>query len=233
VEYVKQKWTEAAERDTRSGSATVPTVSVDIGPATQMLLGTAGRVAGIRIVTAGQVPKTIQPGGPTAVGNDVQNGMHYMCYLADVNTCDSAFKQETNLERAEVNSNVATGQQVQVPRDQPTVEIPVENTPTAPPQQNAWNNAQEAPPYQAPPTPQVEETHWGHNGSSQLKLESNGASRRFYYIEPRIGLIEVGVAQGMVAFEGTQSGNIYTGTAYVFSKVCGATGKWFYRAGPA
>jgi hypothetical protein len=194
VEYVKQKWTEAAERDTRSGSATVPTVSVDIGPATQMLLGTAGRVAGIRIVKAGQVPKTIQPGGPTAVGN---------------------------------------GQQVQVPPDQPTVEIPVENTPTAPPQQNAWNNAQEAPPYQAPPTPQVEETHWGHNGSSQLKLESNGASRRFYYIEPRIGLIEVGVAQGMVAFEGTQSGNIYTGTAYVFSKVCGATGKWFYRAGPA
>jgi hypothetical protein len=222
IEYVRQKW------NTHDGSSTVPTIPVDIGPTTQMLLGTAGRVAGIRIVTADQIPKTIQPGGPTAVGNDVQNGMHYVCYLADVSTCEAAFKQEANLERAGAGngsrSEVTTGQQVQIPQAQvPTVEVPTENTPTPPPQQNAWNNPVEPPPYQAPPTPQVEETHWDHNGSS-LKLESNGASRRFYYIEPRIGLIEVGVAQGMVAFEGTQSGNIYTGTAYVFSKVCGAIG---------
>jgi hypothetical protein len=226
VEYGKHKWNEGAERDTHGGSSTVPTVSVDIGPNVQALLGTPGRVTGIRIITADQVPKTIQPGGPTAVGNDVQNGIHYVCYLADVSTCEAAFKQEVNLERATGGSgstgNITPGQQVQIPQAQPPT-VEVENTPPPPSQQNAWNNAEESPSYPPPVTPQVEEKQWDQNGSS-LKLVANGVSRRFSYIEPREGLREVGVSQGMVAFEGTQTGNVYTGTAYVFSRICGAIG---------
>jgi hypothetical protein len=64
---------------------------------------------------------------------------------------------------------------------------------------------------------------WNHNGST-LTLEANGASGRFVFIEPRVGLREVGVTQGMVAFEGKRSGNVYKGTAYVFSRICGPVG---------
>jgi hypothetical protein len=75
-----------------------------------------------------------------------------------------------------------------------------------------------------PATPQIElERHWDLNGSL-VKLESNGASRRFLYLDPREGLVAVGVTQGAVEFEGTQNGNVYTGTAYVFSRICGAIG---------
>jgi hypothetical protein len=75
-----------------------------------------------------------------------------------------------------------------------------------------------------PDTSQIEhEKHWDLNGSL-VKLESNGASRRFLYLEPREGLLAVGVTQGPVEFEGTQNGNVFTGTAYVFSRVCGAIG---------
>jgi hypothetical protein len=67
------------------------------------------------------------------------------------------------------------------------------------------------------------ERYWNHNGSS-LKLEATNAMRRFVYIEPREGLKEVGVKQGTLAFQGKRIGNIYKGTAYVFSQKCGAIG---------
>jgi hypothetical protein len=67
------------------------------------------------------------------------------------------------------------------------------------------------------------EKHWDHNGSL-LKLETDKATRRFVFTEPRKGLREVGVNPGMVEFEGRQSGEIYEGTAYVFSRICGPIG---------
>jgi hypothetical protein len=57
-----------------------------------------------------------------------------------------------------------------------------------------------------------------------MKLESNGASRRFLYVAPHEGLRKAGVREGTVEFQGTQNGNLYDGTAYVFSRVCGAIG---------
>jgi len=65
--------------------------------------------------------------------------------------------------------------------------------------------------------------HWNHNGSS-LRLEVNKATRRFVFTEPREGLREVGVAAGMVVFEGKRIGKPFEGTAYVFSLNCGAVG---------
>jgi hypothetical protein len=67
------------------------------------------------------------------------------------------------------------------------------------------------------------EKHWNHNGSL-LKMETDKATRRFVFTEPREGLREVGVAPGMVAFEGRQSDDVYEGTAYVFSRICGPIG---------
>jgi hypothetical protein len=75
-----------------------------------------------------------------------------------------------------------------------------------------------------PGAPEVAlEKRWNHNGSL-LRSDEKGVNRRFYYVEPRSGLREVGVKPGMIAFEGTQNGDVYAGTAYVFSKVCGAIG---------
>jgi hypothetical protein len=75
-----------------------------------------------------------------------------------------------------------------------------------------------------PVAPQIAlEKHWNHNGSL-LKLETDKATRRFVFTEPREGLRQVGVTQGMVAFEGSQSGDVYEGTAYVFSRICGPVG---------
>jgi hypothetical protein len=75
-----------------------------------------------------------------------------------------------------------------------------------------------------PIAPQIAlETHWNFNGSL-MKLESNGASRRFLYVAPHEGLRKAGVREGTVEFQGTQNGNLYDGTAYVFSRVCGAIG---------
>jgi hypothetical protein len=72
------------------------------------------------------------------------------------------------------------------------------------------------------PTP-IAPTAWNYNGSS-IRLESTNEMRRFVYVEPREGLREVGVTSGMVAFEGTRKGNVYEGTAFVFSQKCGAIG---------
>lgn len=73
------------------------------------------------------------------------------------------------------------------------------------------------------PPPPVVEKNWIHNGSS-LKLEMNGTRRRFLFIQPREGLLEEGVTEGMVAFDGIQNGDWLEGTAYVFSRRCGPIG---------
>jgi hypothetical protein len=76
-----------------------------------------------------------------------------------------------------------------------------------------------------PGTPQVVlERHWNQNGSL-FKLELNDeGKRRFLFVEPREGLKEVGVTQGMAEFEGDQVGSLYRGTGYVFSRICGPIG---------
>lgn len=64
-------------------------------------------------------------------------------------------------------------------------------------------------------------TRWTHNGSL-MRLEADGAKRRFYYAAPRAGLKARGVTAGTLLFEGEKSGDWYVGTAYVFSQNCGA-----------
>jgi hypothetical protein len=54
-----------------------------------------------------------------------------------------------------------------------------------------------------------------------MVLQAEGAKRRFIYAEPRSGLLEVGVRQGTVLFDGTRQGRRYQGRAYVFSWACG------------
>jgi hypothetical protein len=66
-------------------------------------------------------------------------------------------------------------------------------------------------------------TEWVHNGSL-LYMVAKGRIREFYFSNPRAGLIEVGVGRDTPAFRGIRSGDRYSGTAYVFSKTCGAIG---------
>ena len=62
--------------------------------------------------------------------------------------------------------------------------------------------------------------YWDHNGS-RMDLIADGATRKFAYRDPRPGLIEEGVAQGTLVFVGKRQGDQYSGTAYLFSKLCG------------
>lgn len=61
---------------------------------------------------------------------------------------------------------------------------------------------------------------WDHNGSV-MRLEADGATRRFTYMNPRKGLHEVGVNGDTILFDGRREGNRYVGTARWFSKACG------------
>ena len=67
------------------------------------------------------------------------------------------------------------------------------------------------------------ESLWEHNGSV-MQLRADGTRRSFEYVVPRAGLREVGVVAGAVLFEGSQTGDQYSGTAYLFSKACGRIG---------
>ena len=71
---------------------------------------------------------------------------------------------------------------------------------------------------------------WDHNGSV-MALYAVGDGRVFRYQEPRIGMRQEGVVSGAVRFEGTKTGNTYSGTAFVFSRRCGAHP--FHVSGPA
>lgn len=62
---------------------------------------------------------------------------------------------------------------------------------------------------------------WNHNGSV-MALYAVGDGRVFRYQEPRIGMQQEGVVAGTVRFQGTKTGNSYSGTAFVFSRRCGA-----------
>ena len=64
---------------------------------------------------------------------------------------------------------------------------------------------------------------WNHNGST-MKLVSNGVQRQFYYENPRQGMRDEGVRRGTLLFEGTRTGNGYSGTAYVFLRGCSPKG---------
>jgi hypothetical protein len=57
-----------------------------------------------------------------------------------------------------------------------------------------------------------------------MRLRAEGTSRSFEYVVPRAGLREVGVLAGTVLFEGSQTADQYSGTAYLFSKNCGRIG---------
>lgn len=64
-------------------------------------------------------------------------------------------------------------------------------------------------------------TVWNLNGS-QMELSANGTQREFRYRTVRPGLAEVGIHPGTVIFKGSRAGNEYSGTAFVYSKSCGA-----------
>jgi hypothetical protein len=70
---------------------------------------------------------------------------------------------------------------------------------------------------------------WDHNGS-QVSLSATGARRQFHYQAPMASLLGLGVQPGTLLFDGRRNGNQYSGTAYVFSKVCGA--RAYAVAGP-
>jgi hypothetical protein len=64
---------------------------------------------------------------------------------------------------------------------------------------------------------------WEHNGSI-LQLREEGAERSFHYSQPRVELRKAGVRDGTVLFKGRKIGKRFSGTAYRFSKACGAVG---------
>jgi hypothetical protein len=72
-------------------------------------------------------------------------------------------------------------------------------------------------------TPGAANSVWEHNGST-LQLREEGALRSFRYSKPRAELQKAGVEDGTVLFEGKKIGNRFSGTAYRFSKGCGAVG---------
>jgi hypothetical protein len=64
---------------------------------------------------------------------------------------------------------------------------------------------------------------WNHNGSI-MKLVANGASRQFFYQNPRQGMVNEGVRSGTLLFEGFRNGGTYSGTAFIFQRRCGSFG---------
>jgi hypothetical protein len=71
--------------------------------------------------------------------------------------------------------------------------------------------------------PGAADSLWEHNGSI-LQLREEGTVRSFRYSQPRAELKKAGVGDGTVLFHGKQVGNRFSGTAYRFSKGCGAVG---------
>ncbi len=66
------------------------------------------------------------------------------------------------------------------------------------------------------------DSYWMHNGSL-MRLTASGATRIFAYVTPRASLRDIGVSEGDVVFEGAKSGDVYRGTAWLFSSRCGKT----------
>jgi hypothetical protein len=70
---------------------------------------------------------------------------------------------------------------------------------------------------------------WNHNGSTTY-LVAQGKQRRFYFEQPRPTMRSVGARPNDLVFEGSVTGQSYSGTAYIFNRRCG---KFPYRvSGP-
>jgi hypothetical protein len=54
-----------------------------------------------------------------------------------------------------------------------------------------------------------------------MRLDADGATRRFVYVTPRPGMAAAGAKPGDVVFEGRRERDTYTGTAYFYSRSCG------------
>jgi hypothetical protein len=61
---------------------------------------------------------------------------------------------------------------------------------------------------------------WNHNGSS-VNLVAQGRSRKFFYDQPRSGMLSAGARSGSMIFDGEAVGQQYRGTAYIFTSRCG------------
>ncbi len=65
-----------------------------------------------------------------------------------------------------------------------------------------------------------------HNGSLVSVLSLPNGGMQIQYIQPRVGLLEVGVRPGMILLQGRWSGpppGLLTGTAFVFTGICPPT----------
>lgn len=69
--------------------------------------------------------------------------------------------------------------------------------------------------------PHTVRSYWTHNGSL-MYLVAQGAGRSFYYQKPRDSLVPVGVNPNTLLFRGRKVESRYEGTAFFFSKRCGA-----------
>ncbi len=67
---------------------------------------------------------------------------------------------------------------------------------------------------------QTKELLWNHNGST-VYLVVQGHSRKFFYNEPRPGIVSAGAKPGSLLFEGEAIGEQFEGTAYLFNSRCG------------
>jgi len=67
---------------------------------------------------------------------------------------------------------------------------------------------------------QTQELLWNHNGST-VYLVMQGRSRKFFYKEPRSGILSAGAKPGSLLFEGEAIGERFEGTAYLFNSRCG------------
>lgn len=63
------------------------------------------------------------------------------------------------------------------------------------------------------------QSFWDHNGSL-MRLDRQGNARRFYYQRPSSRMARAVSIVDRLLFTGRQSGNRYSGTAYVFSSRC-------------
>lgn len=108
------------------------------------------------------------------------------------------------------------------PPPQPAAPMPpqVSAAPFSPPPQAAPQPAANPPTQQGGPFIPISGV-WRLNEST-LYLVTEGDAHRFYYDEPRGNLRGFGVTPGTLLLSGRQSGQRFEGTAYTFSRNCGA-----------
>jgi hypothetical protein len=61
---------------------------------------------------------------------------------------------------------------------------------------------------------------WNHNGSFMSLVEGENNSRTIYYQFPRASMVNIGVRQGTLLFQGYETNGRWFGTAYVFKWGC-------------